>query len=343
VVCAGLAVAERENLSGKQLLTAIIAGCETGFRVGLGTTLRPGMHPNGSWTVIGAAITASLLMNHSTAQLRQAINLSASLNLATSCKAAYEGATVLNAQSGVSAAMGVLAADLVGDGFTAERDGIGTVFGTIAGVFFDTERCNAQIGENWQITRGYHTANACDRRMHAVIDALTALCDEEDLAPEAIDSIRVETYASAATLNNREPANPSAAKLSIPHAVAAYLVLKDVGIGAYSRAALQNAAIRDLAERVTVCEDPILTVRTPDERPVRVRVKLHDGKERIRLVMLPSGEFDNAPLADDQLLEKFRVLSTQTLSPSVSADLRERLWEVETVPNVAQLIALAHR
>jgi len=342
-VCAGLAVAERENLSGKQLLTAIIAGCEAGTRVGMGTTLRPGMYPNGSWTVVGAAITASLLMNHSQEQLRQAINVSTSLNVATSCKAAYEGATILNAYSGVSAAMGVLAADLVGDGFTAERDGIGTVFGTIAGVFFDTERAIEQIGKSWQITRGFHTTYACDRRIHAILDALIDFSAEQDLAPESIDGIEVHTYASAATLNKSQPGHPSAAKLSIPHAVAAYLVLKDAGISAYSRAAVQDPAIRDLAGRVTVREDPDLTARTPDERPARVSVKLRSGKKRIRSVVLPSGEFDNAPLGDDQLSEKFRVLSTQTLPPGESADMLEKLWHVETAPNVAELIAPAHR
>ncbi len=61
-VAAGLAVAEKRQASGKKMLEAVIAGYEIGARVGLATTLRPGMHPHGSWTVVGAAVTAGLLM-----------------------------------------------------------------------------------------------------------------------------------------------------------------------------------------------------------------------------------------------------------------------------------------
>lgn len=63
-VGAGLAVGEREGASGRDLLEAIIAGYEVAARVGLGTTLRPGMDSHGSWPILAAATTAGLLMGY---------------------------------------------------------------------------------------------------------------------------------------------------------------------------------------------------------------------------------------------------------------------------------------
>jgi hypothetical protein len=45
--------------------------------------------------------------------------------------------------------MGVLAADLCRDGFSAERDGLRTVFGTIAGVSFDADKAAEKLGTVW--------------------------------------------------------------------------------------------------------------------------------------------------------------------------------------------------
>ena len=147
-VSAGLPVAEREGTSGRRLLESVIAGCEVGTRVGKATTLRPGMDPHGSWPIVAASLTAGLLAG---TDLRKTANLVTSLNLATSSQAFQERATIRNAYAGFGSAMGVLAADLCRDGFSAERDGIRTVFGTIAGVSFDADKAAEELGSVWKM------------------------------------------------------------------------------------------------------------------------------------------------------------------------------------------------
>ena len=145
-VSAGLPVAEREGASGRRLLESVIAGYEVGTRIGQATTLRPGMDPHGSWPIVAASLTTGLLAG---TDLRKTINLVTSLNLATSSRAAEEGATIRNIYAGFGSAMGVLAADLCRDGFSAERDGLRTVFGTIAGVSFDADKTAERLGTVW--------------------------------------------------------------------------------------------------------------------------------------------------------------------------------------------------
>jgi len=340
VISAGLAVAEREGASGKRLLEGVIAGYEVGARVGLGTTLRPGMDPHGSWPIVGAATTAGLLMDYSASELRETINMSTSLNLGTSCKAGYEGATIRNVYAGWGAAMGLFAADLARDGFTGERDGISTVFGSIAGEFFDIEMALGDIGRRWEITRGYHKLYACARCIHPALDALTTITKEHDIALEEVERIDVSTFAMAATMNNISPENPLAAKFSIPHALASCLVLHETGIAAYGELAVQDPRIRDLAAKVTVRNDSELDARTPAERPAVVRVHLHDGRTLERTVRLPQGEPDTEPLSDDALGKKFLKLASSSLGSDTAQTLLDKLWQIETLPNIREFTAL---
>jgi 2-methylcitrate dehydratase PrpD len=335
-VAAALAVAERQAVSGKQMLEAIIAGYEVAARVGLATTLRPGMDTHGSWPALAASTAAGLLMGCDKNQLRETLNVFTSLNLASSNRAAYEGATVRNAYAGFGAAMGVLAADLVNDGFTGERDGISTIFGNIAGVFLDSEKILEGLGERWEIERGYFRVHACARCIHPALDALISVSKEHDILPEEIERLDVSTYSLAATLNDVAPQNPLAAHFSLPHALASYLVLRETGVACYSQKALQDDKIRALARRIAVRVDRGMIRRTPAQRPAMISMILRDGRILEASAALASGEYDHCPLEDKELSEKFLHLASEPLGTQKATDLLDILWRIETVAEIAE-------
>ncbi len=339
-IAAAWAVAEREGVSGKALLEAIIAGYECAARVGLGTTLRPGMTAHGSWPVIGAAAAAGRLMGYDAGRLKTTINLSATLNLATSSQAALDGATIRNVYAGFNAAGGVLAADLVGDGFTAERDGIATVFGTLAGVFFDPDKALEGLGHRWEILRGYHKRVPCARSLQPVLDALADALSGRDIPPEAIDRVEVAACALTAALSLTVPENGLAAKHSLPHAVAAYLVRKRLDLEGFSDDAARDPILREIAKRVLVRESPALMARTPQERPAEVVVLLKNGERLQGSVSLPRGEFDADPLSDDELTEKFRTLAAASLTEERVVQALALLWRVDTVSDIREIASL---
>lgn len=338
-LAAGIAVAERERASGKKLLEAILAGYEVAARVGRATTLRPGMHPNGSWTVVGAAVAAGVLMAFDAAELRQAINLSTTFNLATSVRALGEGATVFDVYSGFSAAMGIVAADLVRDGFTAERDGLQNVFGQVAGEFFDGEKATVEAGRRWEIERGYHTMHACDRRMHSAIDAMGALTAAENVDVAEIERIEVATHAAAAALNAYAPENPSAAKASLPFVLSAYLYLKHAGVDAFTPEVIADRRIRELAKRILVREEVTFSQRLPGEWPAVVRIRLRDGQELQSGCTLPTGEPDGEPYGDEIIRSKFESLAGKALKPAAVSRALSLLGGIETLDDVRELTA----
>jgi len=336
-VSVGLPVAEREGAPGKRLLESIIAGYEVGARVGLGTTLRPGIDPHGSWPIVAGAATASILTG---TDLRKTINIVTSLTLATSLRAGLEGATIRNVYAGFGSAMGVLAADLCRDGFSAERDGISTIFGNIAGVYFDVEKALERIGDRWEIGRGYHKPYACARPIHSALHCLIGLVVEEGITPEAVERIEVNTYAMAATMNDIAPENGLAARFSIPHALASYLILKDTGITGYSETAVRDPRIRNLAARVAVRNDRKMSGRTPLEWPARVKLELRDGRVLERRVSLPPGEFDMKPMTDEEISQKFLKLASLRVGIEKATVVLDKLWHIEKITDVRELTAL---
>lgn len=340
VVGAGFPVAEREKASGKRLLESIIGGYEVAARVGLGTTLRSGMDAHGSWPTLGAATTAGLLLGYDRIRLRETLNISTSLNLASSNRAAREGATVRNVYAGFGAAMGVLAADLVKDGFTGERDGISTVFGNIAGVFLDVDKILENLGTRWEIERGYHRLHACARGIHSSLDALRSILSAHTVSPAEIERIDVQTYSMAATMNAVAPENSMAAKFSIPHSVAAYLTLGETGAEISSEAAIRNDQIRTLAKRVVLTDSRALTARTPSERPAVVRLSLRDGRRLEASVTMPDGEFDHRPLSDDQISEKFLRLASVPLGEKRATALLKQLWQIDSIQDIKKISPL---
>src|SRR5207245_680407 len=118
--------------------------------------------------------------------------------------------------------------------------------------------------------------HACCLSVHSALDALLDLRRRQPFDPDRVRRVAVETYRSAALLSNRGPATPLAARFSIPHALAAAMVLGDTGPGAFDGASLRNERIRSLSRRIDVSEDPSLTARLPASRPARVVVTLDD-------------------------------------------------------------------
>ena len=336
VIPAALAVGEAAESAGRRLLEATIAGYEIAGRVGRATRLREGMHPHGSWPVVGAAAAAAMMAGQDRNATQEAIAMSSSLTLATSFQAAFEGATVRNLYAGHGAAVGVLASELASCGFSGERMSIENIFGTIVGVEFDAAAASAPDSQ-WEIMRAYYKPHACARYLHPALEALMLACPAGTVQVDDIREITVRTFDFAASMNEIHPANPLAAKFSLPHALAAYLVLGSTGIDAFSSAAIADSAIRKLAERVSVTADAAMSRQVPMARPAAVRV-LVDGRPPLEAaVQLSKSDHDAQPLTDEQLSEKFVDAATRVVSHGAAARLLELLWKIESVPTVGDL------
>jgi len=336
VIPAALAVSEERSFSGRDFLTALVLGYEIGTRIGIACKLRMSMHPHGTWGTVGAAVAVAKLMGYDKAKMREIINVSSSLGLATSRKTMLEGGTVRNVYAGVSNYMGILAHDLIESGFTGEADGLKTVYGSVVSETFNTEVMVEDLGTRYEIARNYFKRHACCRYNHGTLDALGEIVAKKALTPEDVDRVDVETYSLAAQLCDQNPQNMLAGKFSIPFAVATTIVHGSTGVESFRPQVIHDPAVKDLAHRVFVTEDPKLTAMMPKFRPSRVKVKLRDGSSLEAEAITNKGDTED-PYSGEELRAKYFDLARLTWKREVAEAIHAEVMKLESLADLKGL------
>lgn len=325
-IAPALAEAAVRDCPGEALLTATIAGYEAGARLGHAMRLRTVAHPHGTWGVIGAAAAVASLRGHDAVATQRALEVAASLGLATSATASLRGGSVRNAYAGAAAQNGMLAVDLCEAGITGEPGGIPVVFGRVIGENWDQAAYEASRSR-WFILDSFLKLDSCCRETQGALEAIDLLLAEGPFAPEAVAAIEVETFHSAALLAEHAPATPIAGRFSIPFAVATRMVRGQAWIGAFSPEAIADPVTRALAARVSVREDPALTARQPTQRICRLTLRLADGTLRRQEVIGTSGDPDR-PHPEAALRAKFQ----RCMEPGFDGRWAE-LWDMARHPD----------
>lgn len=333
-----LALAQQQGASGARALTAFVVAYEVAARAGVATRLREPVHPFGTWGVLGAAAAGAWFKGFDAAAVAGTLELAASYAIASSFDAAYQGANVRNTYAGVVNRLGLLAADFYEAGFRGEKGGLETTFGRILGRSFDPAPLADGLGQRYEIMRGYFKPYSACRYTHAAVDAVLAL-RAGGLDPREVQRVEVETYDVAAKLADPEPQTPLAGRFSTPYVVAATLLRGDAGPQSFRPRVLRDAAVLDLARRVTVREEPAFTAMTPQKRPARVRLHLQDGTRREKTVTGSKGDPDQ-PMSAAELQEKFHSLVHPLLGTEAATAAWEKLGQLARLPQLDELTAL---
>jgi 2-methylcitrate dehydratase PrpD len=341
VVPAILALGEERSFSGRDLIAALVVGYEIGARIGIASKIRMSMHPHGTWGTVGATAAAGRLDGVDAAAMKEMINISSSLGLTTSRQTMLQGGTVRNTFSGVSNYMGLLTLKLFKAGFTGERDGLSTVYGSVISEVFEPDAMTEDLGTRFEIARNYFKRHACCRYNHSALDALMDIASRFEggrIPADQVAKVKVETYSLAAQLCDPKPANMLAAKFSIPFAVGTYLVHGDTGVPSFRAEKTGNEDIHRLAGLTTVLEDQDLTAMMPSRRPSRVTVTLTDGTTHSAETFLNKGDFED-PYSEDEIRAKYYELAEPIWGRSVAEALHQDLMRLEEIENVRDMTA----
>jgi 2-methylcitrate dehydratase PrpD len=339
-VPAALAFAETRALSGRDLVTAVVLGYEVGARIGIASKLSMAMHPHGTWGTVGAAVAVAKLADADAEAMARTINVSSSLGLATSRKTMLEGGLVRNTYAGVSGHMGVLTQDLVSAGFTGEKDGLATVWGSVVSDSFEPQAMLDALGQRWEIARNYFKRHAACRYTHGTLDVVTGIAHSRagGLNVDEIEKIEVTTYSLAGQLDDREPTNTLAGKFSVPFAVATTIVNGTSGVQSFTWEAVRNEAVRALARRIEVREDPKLTAMMPDFRPATVTITFKDGSQVEGSTTTNKGDTED-PYSASELSEKYYELATRSWDRATAEAIHGDIMTIETLADVNTLTA----
>ena len=336
VLPALLGAAETAKTTGREFLHALILGYEVSARIGIGAKLRASTHPHGTWGTVGAAVAVARLARANQAQMREVINVSASLGLANSAQSMYEGALVRNTFAGFSARAGLTAWQLVLAGFNGEKDCLSSIWGEVLSDNWRKDALTANLGTTWEITRNYFKLHACCRYNHAALDALGKIHARHELVAAEVQRVEVTTYSLAASLSEPAPKNTLAGKFSVPFSIATTIVNGSSGIRSFAWDAIQNEAVKELATRVTVREDLDMTALLPDLRPAHVTVVLKDGTVLEASTQTNRGDFED-PYEPDEIKLKFLDLTTRIWSVETAEALWQRLRVMEQLRDVNEV------
>jgi 2-methylcitrate dehydratase PrpD len=336
VIPGALAVAEEQGLSGSRLLEALVAGYEIGSRLGGATTARSNVHSHGTWGTISTAVAVARLADSSAETTRDVMNLSASMSPANTWTPALDGTTIRNLYPGRSAFQGILAVELQRCGFTGLRDAPSDVYGTILADRFEPDLAVRGLGESYRIEQNYFKFHACCRYNHFALEALASLRRAHAFSADDVERVSVTTIPFGLRMADPSPANMLGAKFSIPYAVAAHLVLGHTGVAAFQEHALGDPRIRALAQRVEMSADSEMSPRAADRLTARVRLSLRDGRVLEETTAIVRGDAAN-PVPPEEVLEKFRTLSSPILGEPRTRKVAELTYELETLKDVRDL------
>ncbi|HET7886903.1 MAG TPA: MmgE/PrpD family protein [Bradyrhizobium sp.] len=347
VVPAAFAIGELVGASGREVLTAIVAGYEVCCRIG--NALDPtshyarGFHPTATAGTYGAAAAASKLFGLSRDQIIAAFGVAGS-QAAGSLQFLVNGAWNKRYQVGASAMNGVIAATLARNDFVGATQSIEGKHGLLVGYSDNPhpEKAVADLGKVYETMKiGVKPYPSC-RYTHAALDALIALRREHNLTPDQIKRVEIGLHRNGITLagdpaTKRHPKSVVGGQFSMFFTGAVALDQGRFGWDDYAR--LGDAAVDALADKFDVVQDSRLEGRT-HPFGARVSITTEDGVHE-RIHDDPSGEPTTFPDAS-AMAQKFLTLARPVLNGRAD-QLADAILSLERFDRVAQATQLGRQ
>lgn len=337
VALPALAMARARGSSGRDLIKAIVAGCEVMFRIGTATLHAPekrGFHAPGLNGPFGAAIACGSLLTLSASDLVNALGIAGSLGSGLlAFSKAERGGMVKRLHMGRAAEGGVLAAQLAADGFEGPASILDGKFGFLEAYcdHSDASLLTAGIGTQWNILTLALKPYACHITAHTPVQLLRDLMRQHDFNGGDIAALRLGVSDKVLSHHtSRHPADVMQAQYSVPYltAIAAYRDPSDPN--SFSQDVLTDGRIRTLAELIQL--EP---KRTASEAwGVEMAVTLKGGKTYESALESFTG-CPEAPFSADRLRQKFMALTADCRIDQ--AGTFDRLESILALDNVSDL------
>ncbi|HEY4405279.1 MAG TPA: MmgE/PrpD family protein [Xanthobacteraceae bacterium] len=342
-----IAVAESHaGLSGRDFLTAAVAGYEIGPRVGMcmgQEHIGQGWHSGATVGVFSAAAGAARALALDAEQTVHALGIAGTQS--AGLMAAQYGSMVKRMHAGRSSQSGLYGALLARNGFTGIIDVFEAPYGGFCTTFsrstdlFDLDELSAGLGERFETMRISLKFYSCVASNHTSLDAIRAIKERRPFTLDELDKIVIR--GSQVTVDHvgwpYRPEGLTSAQLNLPFCVATLLLEGDVFVDQFEPEAFTNPIRMELSKKVEVVHDPAITALGSKFRhKVSVEVHLKDGTIERETRELPRGGEDAFAPASD-IIEKFKKLSRATMSATQQADLIDMILNMESMPDMRRL------
>ena len=336
-----LAIAERDGLSGRDLLLALVAGCEITTRIGIGLDFpefrRRGWHGPGVIGPFGAAAAVGRLLGSDQETMARAFGLAGSQAAGTF--AAWGTPTVKFHQCR-GALSGLMAALLAQQGFVATQSFLSAPDGGLYTTYTNggkPERALDALGERWELEQIALRLWPSASTIQGLVTAMFDLVEQHEVKFEQVRRVRVGLSKTGNDMHGIFPRYKGKfeALLSTHYAVAAILHDRELTLAQFEPARYNDAKLKSFAaENVEVREDPsvsgvqaIVEAETTAGRVIKVRCDT------------PRGSPEN-PLTRAQIEAKFRTYAKGRLRDPTIEEVITVVSKLEELPSTARLMEL---
>jgi 2-methylcitrate dehydratase PrpD len=339
VLPALLAVTEgRPGISGREFLTAAVAGYEIGPRVGIcmgQEHIAQGWHSGSTLGVFSAAAGAAKGLGLDADRTVHALGIAGTQS--SGLMAAQYGSMVKRMHAGRASQSGLYGALFAAKGFTGILNVLESEYGGFCSTFsrsqdrFDLKQLTAGLGETWQTMGIALKFYSCVGSNHTTLDAIRAMQQERPFGAD--DVKRITVHGSQVTMDHvgwkYVPQGLTSAQLNLPYCVATWLLEGDCFVDQFTEDKVADPQRMRVAEKVEVRHDNDITARGSKFRHmVRVECELLDGTRLERTVEAGRGNEKNFASQAD-VVEKFEKLAARALPPAQAAAVRDWFLTLE--------------
>jgi 2-methylcitrate dehydratase PrpD len=337
------------RMSGKEFLTAAVAGYEIGPRVGLcmgPAHIASGWHSGATLGVFSSAAGAARGLKLDAGETVHALGIAGTQ--AAGLMAAQFGAMVKRMHAGRSSQSGLYGALLAKAGFTGIVNVLESEYGGFCTTLsqskdqFDLKELTAGLGTTWQTMGIALKFYACVGTNHTTLDAIRDMQQERRFGAKDVKKIVVR--GSLVTVNHvgwkYVPQGLTSAQLNLPYCVATWLLDGDCFVDQFTEKKVADPARMKLAEKVEVLHDPEITALGAKFRhKVHVEAHLNDGTVMKRTVEAARGS-EKKFASDTEIVEKFEKLARKSLPAAQVRKLRDAMLGVEKLKDASELARL---
>jgi aconitate decarboxylase len=343
-----IAVAESHaQLSGRDFLTAAVAGYEIGPRAGLcmgPEHIGQGWHSGATVGIFSAAAGAARALSLDADKTVHALGIGGTQS--SGLMAAQYGAMVKRMHAGRAAQSGLYGALLAREGFTGIVDVFEAPYGGFCTTFsrsqdrFNLNELSAGLGQKFETMGIALKFYSCVGSNHTTLDALRDIRKRRPFALDEIEAIVV--HGSQVTVDHvgwpYKPQGLTAAQLNLPFCVATLLIEGDVFVDEFTPNCIDDAARINLSRKVKVVHDPAITALGAGARhKVRVEVQFRDGAAEHETREAPRGSEQSFASAHD-IAEKFRKLTKAAMPAEQQDALIDAVLGLDKLPDSRTLI-----
>jgi 2-methylcitrate dehydratase PrpD len=328
--CAGL-----RQVGGSDFLLALVLGNEVQARIALAMSpshYNRGWHITSTCGVFGAAAACGKLSALTEDQMLWALGLAATQS-AGLCECL--GTPAKSVSVGNAARNGLWSALLAEKGYDGPAEPLAGVQGFYHALVEkpDLSCITDGWGESWAIMATSYKPYPCGFVIHPVLDCV--LDWRRDHPTADVTQVVVRGHPLLSIRADRPDVSTGReAQVSVQHAVAAALVMKQAGLDQFTDACVRDGEVLKMRSKVEVLRDERFSTVA-----AAVEITTADGKT-FNLAQLAARGSEANPLSDSDLEEKLRTAASGWDPRYDAAPLIDAIWSVEASVDVSKLASM---